>query len=213
MKKILYPEQKKYIESFDKEDDKLVKDMEAFAKENKVPILSRDSAAFLELLILSKKPKRVLELGTAIAYSSIRVARYLKKNSEIHTIEKSKDNIKIAKKNISKSGLSDKIKLLEGDALDVMPKLPKKYDFIFLDADKEDYKRLFEYSLILLKKKGLLFVDNLLWHGYAAVEDMPDSYKNSAAHIKSFNKLFSSEEKLKTTILPIGDGIGLGIKL
>ncbi len=213
MSKILNPEQAKYLESFIKKGDSLITEMEAYAGENKIPILSRDSAVLLEQLVIMLKPKRVLELGTAIAYSSIRIARCLGNKGTVHTIEKSKDNIKIAKSNIKKSGLVDKIKLIEGNALDILPELEKKYDLIFLDADKTDYKTLFQYASGLLRKNGVLFVDNLLWHGYAAAENVPQSYKESARLIREFNDMFCSNPKLKTSILPVGDGIGIGIKI
>jgi len=213
MEKIILSNQLDYIASFRKDSDELIFEMELYAKENNVPILSWQSADFLEQLVLLKTPKRVLELGTAIAYSTIRVARYLKGKSVIHSIEKSHDNIAVAKEFIAKSGLSAKIKLLEGEAVNVMPQLKKKYDIIFLDADKEDYKRLFDYSLVLLRKGGLLVVDNLLWHGYAASNRVPANYKESTNHIREFNSLFMSQPNLKTSIIPIGDGIGLGVKI
>lgn len=212
MSDILASGQEKYISSFRKNVDPLIQEMEAYAAENKVPILSWQSADLLEVLIKVHKPKRVLELGTAIAYSSIRIARNLKKKGMLHTIEKSKDNIKVARKNIKKAELEEKIQILEGDALNIMPGLEKKYDFIFLDADKEDYKKLFDYSLVLLKKNGVLFVDNLLWHGYAAVKKVPSNYQESARHIKEFNNMFFSHKDLKTVLLPVGDGIGIGIR-
>jgi len=187
--------------------------MEAYAQEHNVPILSWESAEFLEQLILIKDPRRVLELGTAIAYSTIRIARNLKGKSVIHTIEKSADNILLAKEFISKSGLINKIKVLEGDAINVMPQLKKKYDLIFLDVDKEDYKRLFDYSLVLLRKGGIMVVDNLLWHGYAASTRVPSQYKESTRHIREFNLLFMNQPNLKTSILPIGDGLGVGVKI
>ena len=213
MNKILLSNQLEYISSFRKKTDSLIEEMEIFAREHNVPILSWQSAEFLEQLILIKNPRRVLELGTAIAYSSIRIARNLKGKSVIHTIEKSTDNISVAKDFIVKSGLGAKIKILEGDAVNVMPQLKKKYDIIFLDADKEDYKRLFDYSLVLLKKGGLLVVDNLLWQGYAASTRVPAQYKESTNHIREFNSLFMNQPNLKTSILPIGDGIGLGVKV
>ncbi|MHB9013828.1 MAG: O-methyltransferase [Ignavibacteriaceae bacterium] len=213
MKKIIYPSQLKYLQSFGQETDPLIIELEDFAEKNSVPILSKDSARLLEILISMTEPKRVLELGTAIAYSSIIIARSLKKKGILHTIEKSQDNIKLAKENISKAGLNDKIILMEGNAFDVMPRLDKKYDFIFLDADKRDYKRLFDYCLILLKKDGIIFVDNLLWKGYAASPRVPADQKNSTKDIREFNKIFTSQKSLTTTILPVGDGIGLGIKL
>ena len=213
MEKIIYPSQLKYLQSFGQETDPLILELEDFAEKNSVPILSKDSARLLEILISMTEPKRVLELGTAIAYSSIIIAKNLKKKGILHTIEKSQDNIKLAKENISKAGLNDKIILMEGNAFDVMPRLDKKYDFIFLDADKRDYKRLFDYCLILLKKDGIIFVDNLLWKGYAASPRVPADQKNSTKDIREFNKIFTSQKSLTTTILPVGDGIGLGIKL
>ncbi len=212
MSSVLYPSQKKYLEKFLKEDDPLILEMEDYAKKNKVPILSKDSAEFLEQLIRIVNPQYVLELGTAIAYSSIRIACNLKNKGVVYTIEKSKDNAAVAIKNIKKSGMGEKINLIVGNALEVLPKMKMKFDFIFLDADKIDYKKLFDSSLILLKSGGVIFVDNLLWHGYAASTNIPKDQRTSTKIIREFNKIFTSNPNLKTTILPIGDGIGLGIK-
>jgi len=212
MSKIFFPVQQKYISSFRNDEDELIKEMEAYAKEHNVPILSWQSAEFIEQIILLLNPKRVLEIGTAIAYTSIRIARNLKKKSVVHTIEISQENITAAKTYIEKSGAADRIKLFEGDALVLMPRLKKKYEFIFLDADKEDYKRLFDYAMILLKRGGVIVVDNLLWQGYAAANRVPAKYKASTEHIREFNKTFINQPNLKASILPIGDGLGFGIK-
>ena len=213
MNKIINEIQQKYLHTFRNKPDSLIEEMEKYAREHNVPIFSWQSAEFLEQLVQIKNPKRALELGTAIGYSTIRIARNLKGKSIIHTIEKSSDNIIAAKDFIAKSGISGKIKLLEGDALNVMPQLKKKYDLIFLDADKEDYKRLFDFSLVLLRRGGLLIVDNLLWHGYAASGRIPNNYKESTKHIREFNKLFMNQPNLKTTIIPVGDGLGIGVKI
>ena len=212
MSSIYYPSQEKYLRSFRKESDELLKEIEEFAKLHNVPILSWQSAEFIEQLVLMIKPKRVLEIGTAIAYTSIRIARNLKKKSAIHTIELSEDNIESAKEFIERSGMGESIRLIEGNALSVMPRLKKKYDLIFLDADKEDYKRLFDYSMVLLKKGGIIVIDNLLWHGYVASRKVPAKYKETTNHIREFNKIFAEQPNLKSTILAIGDGIGLGVK-
>lgn len=212
-KKILYSAQQKYLDSLQSESEPLLKEMEEFACEKQIPILSKSAADFLEQTILIHRPKRVLEIGMAIGYSSIRIARTLRVKGILDTIELSKDNIKIAQEFISRSGNKDKINIIEGDALKLLPIMIDKYDFIFIDADKEDYEKLFYYSLLLLNKRGVMFVDNLLWHGYAASKNVPVKYKTSADSIRKFNKLFVSQKVLKTTILPIGDGIGLGIKL
>jgi predicted O-methyltransferase YrrM len=212
MSKIFNPVLLKYISVFKKESDELLREMEVYARENNIPILAWQSAEFIEQIIRMLDPKRVLELGTAIAYTTIRIARELKGKSQIHTIEKSTNNISTAKRFVEKSRLGMKIKLLEGDALNIMPQLKKKYDLIFLDSDKEDYKRLFDYSMVLLKRRGVIIVDNLLWQGYVASSRVPQKYKESTKHIREFNKIFMSQPNLKATILPVGDGLGFGIK-
>lgn len=210
---ILYSAQQKYLESLRRDQEPLIQKMEQFAHENKIPILGRESVEFLEQIISILRPKAILEIGMAIAYSTIRMASKLPDKGKIDSIEISKQNILTARKFISESKLSSKINIIEDDALLIMPKLTQKYDLIFLDADKEDYEKLFYYSILLLQKRGVIVVDNLLWHGYTASRNVPIKYKSSTEHIRKFNKLFISQKGLDTTILPIGDGIGLGVKL
>ncbi|MFZ2323132.1 MAG: O-methyltransferase [Ignavibacteriaceae bacterium] len=212
MTQIFYPVQKRYLESFKRTENKLLKEIEEYASENNVPILDWHAAEFMEKLIKIHKPDKVLEIGTAIGYTTIRIAECLGKSATIQTIEKSKDNILIAEENFEKSGLNKKIKLIEGNALNILPQIGKKFDFIFLDADKEDYKRLFDYSMLLLKKGGLIVIDNLLWHGHVASTKVPAKYSRSTKHIRDFNKLFILQQNLDSMIIPIGDGLGLGVK-
>ena len=213
MPKIIYERQLSYLSSLRNPPDELIKEMEEFATQKKIPILDWKAAEFLEQLILIHRPKRVLEIGTAIAYSSIRIARHLREKAVLDTIELSKDNVTLATEYIKRAKLKTSVNLIEGDALKIMPVLEKKYDFIFLDADKEDYEKLFYYSLMLLKRGGVLFIDNLLWHGHAAARTVPASYNRSTKIIREFNKLFTSHSLLETTIIPVGDGIGLGVKI
>ena len=213
MDKILYSSQLKYLYQFKDDNDPLINEMEKYAVEHHIPILDWQSAAFMEILVRMIRPRRVLEIGTAIAYSSIRIARNLKKKGVVHTIEKSKDNIVLAKGYIKKSGVEDKITILAGNALEIMPELEKKYDFIFLDADKNEYSRLYELSVPLLKKGGVIMVDNLLWHGHAAAEKVPPKNKTSTEYIRNFNKEFMADSRLKASIIPVGDGLGIGVKI
>ena len=108
--------------------------------------------------------------------------------------------------------MGNKIKLFEGDAFVILPKLNKKYDLIFLDADKKDYVTLLPHVLRLLRKEGILFVDNLLWRGQAALDNPSKGFKRSAKQVKEFNEVFMSLQKLDAAILSIGDGIGLAVK-
>lgn len=213
MPEITKANQTQYLRKLRSQIDPLILEMEEFAAANRVPILDWKSAELLEHMIQISKPKYVLEIGTAIAYSSIRIARQLRKGAVIDTVEKSKPNVKLARDFIKRAKLEDKINIIESDALKVMPVMDKVYDFIFLDADKQDYEKLFLYSLMLLKKGGVIFIDNLLWHGYAAAKTVPESYRTSTKIIRDFNKTFLNNASLQSTILPVGDGIGIGIKI
>ncbi|HPN38054.1 MAG TPA: class I SAM-dependent methyltransferase [Melioribacteraceae bacterium] len=192
----------------------LEKEMEEYAKERQIPILDYKSAELLELLIELKQPETALEIGTAIAYSSIKIAKRMLPNGKLDTIEKSKDNLPLALKYINNSGLNGKINVIFGDAIEILANSDKTYDFIFLDADKQDYEKLFNLSLPLLNNNGIIFIDNLLWKGYVAenIEDVPKSYKTSTEQVTLFNKLFLNNKYLESQIFPIGDGIGVGIK-
>lgn len=201
-----------YVNRFNSLNDSLLKEIKDFAVENQIPILEYTSARFIKTLVEIKKPARVLELGTAIAFTTIQIAQLLPEDSFIDTIEKSKNNINDAKRFIAKSGLSGKINLLEGDAADILKKLENKYDLIFLDADKEVYKKLFDLSIGLLNSEGLYIVDNLMWKGFAAAENIPKSYEVSTNHIREFNSYFFNDDRLETSLFPVGDGIGVGIK-
>lgn len=209
---IINPSQEIYLKNFRSEKDKLILELEDYALQNKIPILNWMAADFLEQLIKIKRPKLILEIGMAIGYSSIRIARSLRKKGFLYTIEKSPKNIEEAKRNFEKSKLKEKINIIEGDALEIMPKLDMKFDFIFLDADKEDYEKLFHYSSMLLKKRGIIFIDNLLWHGNVAAKTVSREMKKSTETIRNFNKIFYNSEVFDSKIYPIGDGIGIGIK-
>ena len=212
MSNILFPDQHLYLEKTIQNTDSLFSEMEIFAKENNIPILEKISANFLEQLLIIYKPKIVLEIGTAIAYSSIRISKFLPSDGELDTIELSSHNIKLAKNFILRSNES-KINLIEGDALKIIPKLNAEYDFIFLDSDKKDYETLLKLSYEKLKTGGIILIDNLLWKGFTASENVPENYKQSTQIIRKFNYLFLNFPGLKSSILPIGDGLGLAIKI
>ena len=212
MSNILLPEQEEYLQSFSNSNDSLITEMEAFASEHKIPILEKTAAKFLEQLVYMYSPKKFLEIGLAIGYSTIRVAKILPNSTFISSIELSKDNIKLANSFIARANLNNKIETLEGNALDILPNLSKDYDFIFLDADKEDYMDLFIMAFDILKVGGIILVDNLLWKGFTASTEVPNNYKKSTELIRKFNAKFLSHPNLNSSILPIGDGLGLGIK-
>lgn len=213
MPDILTPETLQYLNSLPRRTNPLIADMEEFARQNFVPILDAASAQFLEFLVKVTGAKTVLEIGTAIGYSTVRIAAALPENGLVYTIEKSTDMIPVAEQNFDASGYSSRIKLLKGEAVHFLLKMNIEFDLIFLDADKEDYRRLFEFSLPLLKKGGVYIVDNLLWHGYtSATGEIPPKYLRSTGLIREFNQHFFSVPALESSLIPIGDGLGLGYK-
>jgi len=213
MPNILLPHQINYLELHLENEDPIFDEMEKFAKQNSVPILEKISANFLEQLVYIYNPKKILEIGTAIAYSTIRVSKIIQNKGKIDTLELSKQNIKRAKGYIDKAKVKQNINIIEGNALEIIPNLDDGYDFIFLDSDKEDYVELFKMAIKKLIVGGIILVDNLLWKGFTASDVVPENYKTSTEHIRKFNKIFLNFPGLKSSILPIGDGLGLGIKI
>lgn len=212
MSGFLTKETEHYLAELFKQTDPLHIEMEEFAREKRIPIIEPGGAAFLDIYLRSLKPKRYLELGTAIGYSAIIAAKALPNDARIVTIEKSKDNLKLAKEYISRSGYQHKITIAEGEAKELLNSFKQEWDCIFIDADKEDYDDLFELSLPLLCEEGVILIDNLLWHGYTASDEVPASYKKSTEIIRAFNKKLASGSSFHFTIVPAGDGIGVVIK-
>lgn len=128
-----------YIHSLETPEEPIIEQIEQEAKETFVPIIRKETQSFLKVLLLMKKPVRVLEVGTAIGYSAILMSHYLPKDGRITTIEKYEKRIPIARENFSRAAVADRITLLEGDALDIMKSLEEPFDFIFMDAAKGQY--------------------------------------------------------------------------
>ncbi len=181
-----------------------------------VPILKDNTLKLILFLIKFMKIKEVLEIGTAVGYSSIAMALH---GCEIETIEINKEMYEKALSNINSNKLEDKIKVFNADALELDLKLLKnEYDLIFIDAAKAQYKKFFERFSPLLKSNGIIVIDNLLFHGYvdeySLTEDVSGSrnLRGLARKIDNFNKWLITNEKYDTTFLEIGDGVALCIK-
>lgn len=212
MSGFLTKETEHYLAELFNQTDPLLLEKEEFAREKRIPIIEPGGAAFLDIYLRSLKPKRYLELGTAIGYSAIIAAKALPDDARIVTIEKSTDNLVLAKEFIGRSGFENKISIAEGEAKELLNSFKQEWDCIFIDADKEDYDELFELSLPLLHEGGVILIDNLLWHGYTASPEVPASFKRSTEIIREFNKKLASDSRFYFTIVPAGDGIGVVIK-
>lgn len=199
-------EANEYIIGKIQETDKFILEMEAFAKEHNVPIVTKEVAKYLEFTLRTYKIKNVLEIGTAIGYSGTIMGRECQKfGGKLTTIEIDEERYNEAKINFEKSGL-DNIFLHLGDALEVIPKLEETYDFVFMDAAKGKYEDFFDLILPKMNKEGLVFIDNIMFRGYL-YKEYPKRFKTIVRNLDKFiNRLYEEHDFV---LLPFGDGIGL----
>ncbi|MBC1399247.1 O-methyltransferase [Listeria fleischmannii] len=186
------------------------REMEKFAKENQVPIMEVDSLHAMLQVMAIQKPKRILELGTAIGYSALRIQEVLP-DAEIITIERDEERYQLAISNFERYG-ENHVESVYGDALLDADKLVSKgpYDAIFIDAAKAQYEKFFQIYTEVLSQEGVLYSDNVLFKGLAL--DEPDEVKKKARvarKMRDFNQFLVEQENFITTTIPLGDGLAI----
>ena len=203
-------EANEYIVGKIKEKDELILEMEAYAQEYNVPIVTKEVAEYLRFLVSSYKIKNILEIGTAIGYSGILMAKEIKENNgKLYTIEIDEERYNLAQENFKKSGLSNIISI-KGDALEEVKKINDTFDFIFIDASKGHYMEFFEDSYKLLNEGGIIFIDNIMFRGYL-YKEYPKRFKTIVKRLDSFiDYLYKRDDRF--VLLPFGDGVGLCFK-
>jgi len=203
-----------FINSFDSGNTEELDQIEKEAIETYVPIIRKEMQSFLKMLLAIKKPARILEVGTAIGFSSILMAEYNPVDCKIITIENYEKRIPIARDNFKRVGKSDQITLLEGDAAEVLKTIEEPFDFIFMDAAKGQYIHFMPEVLRLLKKDGVLVSDNVLQDGDIIESRYVVTRRNRTIHKRMRDYLYqlTHHEELVTSILPIGDGITVSVK-
>lgn len=199
-----------YIRSLLPEGEDNFKRMEEYAHENHVPIIEPEVAQFLSVQLKSLKPKKILEVGTAIGYSSLVFAKALDGNCSITTIERRADMVELALENITNSNYKKNINILQGDAEEILPNLKEKYDLIFIDAAKGQYLEFFNEALRLIDSKGMIICDNVLFRGMVATDDLVIRRKKTIVkRLRDFLKHINEIEGYSSCIVPIGDGLAL----
>lgn len=210
MSNITYDYMEKYIKGLIPENGGFLKELEDYAAENNVPIIQKEVANFLRLMITIKKPEKILELGTAIGYSSILMSLSADRTCSITTIERDKNMIDIAQENINKANLSERISVIEGDCLEVLEKLDDSFDMIFMDAGKGHYNHFLPHCLRLLKQDGIIIADNALFRGMVASKELVKRRKITIVkRMRNYLELVSKSNDLITSIIPMGDGIAV----
>lgn len=217
MSEINYDYIVQYIRALHNPPEGLLQDIEvAIANgEETWPIIKPEVADFMRVLLTMQKPKEILEIGTAVAYSAMLMSEHLEEDGHITTIERFPYMLGVARKNIKQAGLEDVIQILEGDAADVLKTLPsEQYDVIFMDCAKGQYINFLPDCIRLLKKGGLLITDNVLHKGTVARSRYLIDRRQRTTHmrLRDFLWTITHSEELTSSVLPVGDGIALSYK-
>lgn len=204
-----------YIEKLYDDRPALLMEMELFAKDENVPIMELDGIEVLLQWLRFQQPARILEVGTAIGYSALRMADALP-HTEIVTIDRDENRLNQAKSFIERSGFKDRVHVIYGDALDVKEQVEAfgQYDAIFIDAAKSQYGRFFELYESLLPKNGVIYTDNVLFKGLVAdpTPELSRNVKQLLRKLDRYNQWLMNNKNYQTVILPVGDGLAISKK-
>ena len=204
-----------YLHSLERKNSEILEKIEEEALASYVPIIRKEMQSFLKVLLLIKKPVRILEVGTAVGFSAILMSEYMPENGQITTIEKYEKRIPIARENFRRARKENCITLLEGDALEIMKELSGPYDLIFMDAAKGQYIHWLEDVIRLLAPEGILLSDNVLQEGELIESHYLVERRNRTIYKRMREYLYTlkHDKRLMTSILPLGDGAALSIKM
>ncbi len=183
------------------------------ALEEHIPIIMDDTLEVIENRLKENKPNRILEIGTAVGYSAICFSEFLNKNGRIDTIEREADRVLEAKDNIKRAEVDDKINIIEGDAVEILPTLNGMYDMVFIDASKGKYPFFLKESLRMLAPGGIIFADNVLYKGYVLSDYNKHKQRTAVRNLREFLAELQSNESLETEISEVGDGLAIAKKI
>lgn len=204
---ILRRNQAEYLESLLPPRDALLEHLEKYAEENDHPIADPEVAQLMRVMVRTKKPRRVLEVGTNIGYSVITIGRECDPDVVLETIEIDHNTLTIAKRFIAEAALPCRVVFHEGAALEVLPRLTGPFDLVFLDCVKTEYADYLDALLPKMEQGAVILCDNLLWKGRVAAGD----HDAPTDALRAFNKRLMTDPRLITSILPLGDGTGVSV--
>lgn len=190
-------------------DEKELEKIKQKALEEHIPIIMDDTLEIMGEYLTKSKPKKMLEIGTAVGYSAICFTKFLAENGWIDTIERDQERVKEAKENIKKVGVEEQIHIYEGDAVEILPTLNEKYDAIFIDAAKGKYPFFLKESLRMIRSNGIIFADNILYKGYVMSDYNKHKQRTAVRNLREYIKEVSENPNLETQILEVGDGLAV----
>ena len=202
-----------YVENFLLPREELLVEMEQYAQEHHVPIMQLSGIEALSQILRIQNPKSILEIGTAIGYSAIRMAKALP-NTSIATIERDTNRVEVAKQFIAKSNVESQITVIEGDALEVEIDRNSTFDAVFIDAAKGQYMKFFEKYSPLVPSGGVLYIDNMYMHGLSDldIKEVPRRKRTMIRNLKQFSDWIMQHPDYTSAFFPIGDGLLICLK-
>ena len=183
------------------------------ALEEHIPIIMDDTLEVISSELRRIEPRKILEIGTAVGYSAICFSEFLSENGRIDTIEREKERVEEAKRNIIKAEVEDKINIIEGDAVEILPALNEAYDVVFIDASKGKYPFFLKEALRMLEEKGIIFADNVLYKGYVMSNYNKHKQRTAVRNLREFIAELQNNKNLETKILEVGDGLAIAKKI
>lgn len=179
------------------------------ALDEHIPIIMDDTLEVISKILEKEKPKRILEIGTAVGYSAMCFSEFLADDGIIDTIERDKERVEEARENIKKVGVEDKINILEGDAVEILPTLDNKYDIAFIDAAKGKYPFFLNESIRMIKPNGIILADNILYKGYVMSDYNKHKQRTAVRNLREYIKEVTKNPNIETEILEVGDGLAI----
>jgi predicted O-methyltransferase YrrM len=211
---IIHAEQERYLERLLPERDHLLREMERYAEAHGIPIADPEVATFLAITVRAIRATRILEVGTAIGYADIVMARAMPDRGTVVTIDVSDEMLGKAREYVTRAGVEARVEFCKGPALAVIPTLRGPFDLVYLDAVKEEYPRYLDLALPLTRVGGVFVCDNVLWRGQVASGRLlADAFRSSTESLRRFNEYFVHHPQLLAQILPLGDGLAYGVKV
>ena len=186
------------------------------ALEDHIPIIMDDTLAVIEEELKLFKPKRILEIGTAVGYSAICFSEFLAENGKIDTIEREEERVVEAKKNIKRAQVEDKINIIQGDAVEILPTLNEVYDMVFIDASKGKYPFFLKEALRMLAPNGIIFADNVLYKGYVLSDYNKHKQRTAVRNLREFLRELNELQENKQfdiKVLEVGDGLAIARRI
>ena len=179
------------------------------ALEEHIPIIMDDTLEVVDKILKEVKPTKILEIGTAVGYSAMCFSEYLQEGGKIDTIERDEERIAEAKINIKNVGVEDKVKIYEGDAVEILPTLDEKYDVVFIDAAKGKYPFFLKEALRMIKSTGVILADNILYKGYVMSDYNKHKQRTAVRNLREYIKEVTENPNIETEILEGGDGLAV----